>query len=157
MAAYAPRTNVGAYRRGCGRVAAWKPPMMARKKPKPDPIFLCLDCSVDTAELQEYYMLRREVWRGINPPTLAAPRSEGMLCIGCVEARLGRKLTYEDFLWAPINLHAVFNGSERLRDRMGADGMIAHGLADISLGDLASTITDAIASEHKNLGGQNKP
>jgi hypothetical protein len=47
--------------------------------------------------------------------------------------------------------------SERLRNRMGADGMIAHGLTDMSLGGLALAITDAIASEHKNLGGPNRP
>ena len=38
----------------------------------------------------EYYMLRTELWRKVC-------RSNDMLCIGCVEDRLGRKLVPADF------------------------------------------------------------
>jgi hypothetical protein len=37
-----------------------------------------------------------------------------MLCIGCVETRLGRKLTPDDFAPTSMNL----TGSERLRSRV---------------------------------------
>ena len=33
----------------------------------------------------------------------ANPTDSGMLCIGCLEVRLGRTLTSEDFTDAPIN------------------------------------------------------
>jgi hypothetical protein len=58
--------------------------------------FPCLDCQYDTFR-DEYYMLRNEVWLSANP------KSKGMLCIGCVEERIGRRLTPEDFSAAPIN------------------------------------------------------
>ena len=52
--------------------------------------FNCLDCGQDTAQLHEYYMLRDDLWRQINPTI------DGMLCIGCVEKRLGRRLQRGD-------------------------------------------------------------
>jgi hypothetical protein len=57
----------------------------------------CLGCGVDTAEIGEYYMVRDEVWLRVNPGRA------GMLCIGCVEKRLGRPLNPLDFTDAPIN------------------------------------------------------
>jgi hypothetical protein len=49
--------------------------------------FCCLDCGVNTGTIGEYYILRDEVWLA------AVPRRHGMLCLGCVEARLHRRLT----------------------------------------------------------------
>jgi hypothetical protein len=40
----------------------------------------------------------------------------GMLCIGCLERRLGRQLTPDDFMAAPINDDPM---ASRLRDRLG--------------------------------------
>ena len=55
----------------------------------------CMDCGVDTyAEAdREWYHVHGPVWEQ------AGLRSEGQgfLCIGCLEARLGRTLTPEDF------------------------------------------------------------
>lgn len=51
----------------------------------------CMACGANTSELHEYYMLTDEVWLKV------APDSRGMLCIQCVEAILGRKLTPRDF------------------------------------------------------------
>src|SRR6516225_10125150 len=49
----------------------------------------------------EYYMLRRELWRKVC-------RFNDMLCIGCVEDRLGRKLVRADF-----NLEETFAGAKQ--------------------------------------------
>lgn len=57
---------------------------------------LCIDCGMETIP-EEYYMLHDEVWGEANP------KKEGMLCIGCVERRLGRSLNKDDFTSALIN------------------------------------------------------
>ena len=63
--------------------------------------FICLDCGVNTALNNEYYMLEKEVWQE------AVPDLWGMLCLNCVELRLGRQLWPEDFMEAPLNyIHA---------------------------------------------------
>jgi hypothetical protein len=59
--------------------------------------WLCMDCSKDTYASEEYYMLWYKVWRSINY------KMDGMLCLNCVEKRLGRELTSKDFSKAPIN------------------------------------------------------
>jgi hypothetical protein len=77
----------------------------------------CLDCGVDTSGrgIAEYYMVANEVW------LVANPADAGMLCIGCIEKRLGRKLKSDDFLACPLNDHPTrFRKSKRLRDRLGA-------------------------------------
>lgn len=55
----------------------------------------CLDCRVYTLKIGEYYSVVNEVWNSVA--------SKGMLCIGCLEARLGRQLEPYDFMEAPIN------------------------------------------------------
>jgi hypothetical protein len=69
----------------------------------------CLDCAVDTVALGEYYMVRDEVWE-------QAAGDDGMLCIGCLEKRLGRRLEPRDFLDIPMNREAF--ASPRLRARV---------------------------------------
>jgi hypothetical protein len=66
-------------------------------------------------KMGEYYMVTNPVWKkaGVEP-------NGGMLCIGCLEDRLGRLLIHSDFLWCPLNVMNVFDGSsERLRKRLG--------------------------------------
>jgi hypothetical protein len=58
---------------------------------------LCMDCSVDTLAAGEYYALKDQLWRRINPLVI------GMLCLSCVEDRLGRSLWSGDFARAPVN------------------------------------------------------
>ncbi len=58
--------------------------------------FLCLDCKHDTFR-NEYYMLHDAVWQAANP------KSRGMLCIGCLERRIDRRLCPHDFVDAAIN------------------------------------------------------
>jgi len=78
--------------------------------------FLCLDCKVNTRIIDEYYTLFDHIWLAVNP------RRNGMLCIGCLEKRLGRMVTYEDFRpEVPINqleLNHLFPKSARLIDRL---------------------------------------
>ena len=75
-----------------------------------DDRFLCIDCSIDTFD--EYYMVHDTVWLSV-----VVTKKSGMLCIGCLETRLGRRLTRADFTDAPIN-HLDFERSERLQNRL---------------------------------------
>jgi hypothetical protein len=71
----------------------------------------CVDCERDTIELGEYYMIHDHVWP-------LPRRGAGMLCIGCLERRIGRRLTPGDFTDAPINCDRA-GMSARLRARLG--------------------------------------
>lgn len=76
----------------------------------------CVDCGVDTYArgVDEYYMVHNEVWAAAG----MLPR-DGMLCIGCLEARLGRRLTAVDFTDVPVNdLRWGWHGSARLLSRL---------------------------------------
>jgi hypothetical protein len=57
--------------------------------------FLCVDCGRDTGPcgLREYYSVHDAVWAAAG----MAPTG-GMLCLGCLECRLGRQLTNDDFV-----------------------------------------------------------
>lgn len=79
---------------------------------KPNGSF-CMQCGVNTSKIREFYMLYPEIW---HRATVVAERA-GMLCIGCVEDRLGTRLREIDFdiRWA----HLGPNPSDRLRDRRG--------------------------------------
>ena len=74
----------------------------------------CLGCGADTASdaLGEYYMVTDEVWA-------LGGAGRGFLCIGCLEARIGRRLTAADFTGAPCNWLPLFPKSDRILDRMG--------------------------------------
>jgi len=70
-----------------------------------------MDCGVNTVDIDEYYGVWDDIWLFANPADF------GMMCIGCLEHRLGRKLTPIDFTDWPIN--RVFPQSDRLKDRLG--------------------------------------
>lgn len=74
--------------------------------------FICLDCNVDTGKLGEHYMLKDSVWWAAHPSPL------GMLCIGCVESRLSRRLDSDDFNDSYINRARFCMRSARLTDRL---------------------------------------
>lgn len=59
-------------------------------------------------------MVTNEVWATANK------QRYGMLCIGCLESRLGRKLNGEDFPDYPIN-RGFFPMSARMVDRIGIE------------------------------------
>jgi hypothetical protein len=77
--------------------------------------FECVDCGVNTSDIEEYYMVTHSVWAasGMTP-------SGGMLCVGCLETRLGRPLAAADFLDCNLNKinYGPFTKSRRLLDRM---------------------------------------
>jgi hypothetical protein len=75
--------------------------------------FVCKDCTDNTSIMDEYYMVTDEIWAqaGMAP-------DGGMLCIGCLEARIGRQLTAADFPAYPVNHPAIFSQSERLAQRI---------------------------------------
>ena len=83
------------------------PEMLAR--------YVCMGCKVNTHIINEYYMINNVLWDYV-----ADSNHDGMLCIGCVEARLGRKLTSKDFTTCPLNIQSIElgNRSERLMDRL---------------------------------------
>jgi hypothetical protein len=57
----------------------------------------CLDCGVDTIEIGQYpYAVVDEVWHEAVPAS-TVPAGTGMLCIPCLEKRIGRPLKREDF------------------------------------------------------------
>jgi hypothetical protein len=77
---------------------------------RPGRSFACLDCRADTRELGEYYMVWDDVWNSAGLDVNA-----GMLCIACLEHRIGRRLNVHDFTDAPINFERI---GPRLRDRV---------------------------------------
>ncbi len=71
----------------------------------------CRDCGVNTFEISEYYMVHDELW-----PTVLGGRE--FLCLGCLEVRLNRRLTTEDFPDAPVNRAGLFPISDRMKNRL---------------------------------------
>lgn len=78
--------------------------------------FTCVECGVSTEETLEYYMVHDHIWE-------AATRNatDYMLCIGCLEQRIGRVLVPVDFSDVPINYPRGWPHSDRLKDRLGYD------------------------------------
>lgn len=74
--------------------------------------FICINCDINTSEINEYYMIEDHLWKKVNP------NITGMLCIGCVENKLGRKLNSADFTPYPINQIGFFIQSARLINRI---------------------------------------
>lgn len=76
--------------------------------------FRCVDCDIDTGKAHEHYFVKNEVWFQVMPT------NKGMLCIGCIEARLGRQLTGDDFTDCSLNNPRYEPKSARLMNRMAA-------------------------------------
>lgn len=76
--------------------------------------FYCADCGYDTFH-NEYYMVHDHIWAQAG-----MDKQGGMLCIGDLERRTGRKLNYTDFTHAPINYLGTF--SRRLQNRLNSHG-----------------------------------
>lgn len=73
----------------------------------------CVDCDWDTSD--EDYMVTDEVWQATG-----LGHHDGSLCIGCLEKRIGRRLTWLDFTAVPVNMGKGSEGSrsERLLSRL---------------------------------------
>lgn len=79
---------------------------MSRKR------FKCMDCKVDTGKIGEHYMLKDTTWNAVHSTAI------GMLCIGCLEQRLGRMLSKHDFNDSYVNNLNFGIKSQRLINRM---------------------------------------
>ena len=79
---------------------------MSRRK------WICLDCKQDTGKMREHYFVNLDLWLG------AVGSKTGMLCIGCLESRIGRTLVKSDFTNAHINNPRLYEMSDRLRSRV---------------------------------------
>ncbi len=85
---------------------------------------LCPGCGRHVKRMREYgYLVHDRIWK----QSLQRARCHGekvstydLVCIGCLEKRLGRELTSKDFNWeVPLNYAPVYPRSKRLRNRMG--------------------------------------
>lgn len=83
---------------------------------KQDIDMICVDCGADTEETQEYFHVRDEVWLQATKQKVVLPFK--VLCIGCLEFRLGRQLVASDFTDARVN--KLGNHSARLKSRLAA-------------------------------------
>jgi hypothetical protein len=77
----------------------------------------CDDCGMST--LHEYYMVHDRLWDQYG--------SEWMLCVACLESRIGRQLVTEDFTAANFNGHQLnnphkYSKSELLLSRLTSNG-----------------------------------
>ncbi len=70
---------------------------------------LCQDCSSHTSG-PDYYMVTKDLW------LKAHPQDVGMLCMSCLESRIGRPLVAGDFTPYPINAMNEKVRAIRLRD-----------------------------------------
>jgi hypothetical protein len=111
----------------------------------------CCDCGLGTITIDEWYMVnddvseqawagRRKSWqrRVLDGVVDVVPGTE-ILCIGCLEKRIGRTLCRTDFTDAPVNNPNEHQHSDRLRDRLTTD---VSRLRVNSLGDLFQFLTE---------------
>ena len=71
----------------------------------------CIDCRTETqpnkaAGNYEQFIVTDEVWQAagmplgnVDPKSFVLKGGGGCLCVGCIERRLGRRLTNADFVW----------------------------------------------------------
>lgn len=77
--------------------------------------FYCIDCHFDTLDGGEYYMVHNLIWLNAGMEL-----DGGMLCIGCLERRLGFPLTPGCFTDYPVNMpDNGWHKSDRLLERLG--------------------------------------
>lgn len=75
--------------------------------------FSCKDCATCTLCDDEYYMVTDQVWESAK-----LPHNKGMLCLGCLELRIGRLLTKDDFSDVPLNNLNFWPKSKRFTTRL---------------------------------------
>jgi hypothetical protein len=75
---------------------------------------LCIDCGIDTIAIGEFYAVCDTVWArsGLG-------ENDGMLCVGCLERRIGRKLRRADFIVCTREGEPWCGRSARYVDRLG--------------------------------------
>jgi hypothetical protein len=77
----------------------------------PERRFYCVGCGDDVTD--EFFMIHHHLWDEYI-------RHGGWMCVSCVERRLGRELTRDDFILCPINV-TTFRKTDRLLARMGGE------------------------------------
>lgn len=75
----------------------------------------CTDCNIDLFGIKEYYSIKDRTQAEANI------EQHDYLCVGCIEKRLNRQLTFRDFREAPLNVIGD-DHSERLNNRI-RDGL----------------------------------
>jgi hypothetical protein len=130
---------------------------------------LCNDCGMDTEPwpphrgTQEHYIVKNEVWSaaGMPPGELDTDdlsiRGGGILCVGCIEKRLGRLLTIEDF--SPLTLTPdLLKGCQNTPRLLSRIGVAFMAVANNSLPEhlverwAATTLTNALAGSPLGRG-----
>jgi hypothetical protein len=76
----------------------------------------CADCRVDVGKINEWYMVHDELYERAWPGHNAVPYGHAVLCIGCLETRIGRTLVRRDFANVPVN--DIFDDSNCFSDRL---------------------------------------
>jgi hypothetical protein len=71
----------------------------------------CADCGIGTLTIGEYYIVHDHVWEqawaGRRKPWHGADSGQEILCIGCLEHRIGRTLMRCDFDFTPEMLRRI--------------------------------------------------
>ena len=71
--------------------------MKNKSKSRIDDNWICVDCQKDCAvDDKDYYMVNNDVWEKYGV-------GEKMLCIECLEQRIGHSLTKSEILDCPLN------------------------------------------------------
>jgi hypothetical protein len=85
----------------------------------------CGGCGIDTGwdGLGEWYTVTNEIWEQAWPNTSNAKKNNPngpryFLCIGCLEEKLGRKLTRHDFVNNNVLNRPTSSQSKRLLNRL---------------------------------------
>jgi hypothetical protein len=87
----------------------------------PDIRSRCADCDVGVFTIGEWYMVTDEVWEQAWAGRLKPWHEmdgQQILCIGCLEKRIGRTLMAWDFTYALVNDPNDGSISDRLYDRL---------------------------------------
>ena len=79
--------------------------------------FNCWDCTVNTLDRGEYYMVTDELWELATIYADDECPTDVMLCIGCLENRIGGKLVASDFPNLLVNT-GFLEKSARLTKRL---------------------------------------
>ena len=90
-----------------------------RARPITDDHFKCADCGRNTCiPPREFYAVHDALWSEACAVEPVLPDESGMLCIGCLEQRLGRELTGADFKPCGLTGNPRPKSSKRLLDRL---------------------------------------
>jgi hypothetical protein len=128
---------------------------------------ICDDCGMDTEPwpprrgTQEHYVVKHSVWQQagmpsgvMDPDEHLAIRGGGVLCVGCIERRLGRMLTTDDFVSGTLEFIKGCQSTPRLLSRIGVAAFaVAHQPLPDHVVDrwLATTIKNALREQDPSV------